>query len=255
MTKIDIDNEADAIALVVDDNEKVLTARTKFLESFGFITIGVGSYHDALKEFRSMPRVDLVLTDINLPPDSTFGPIDTSGATLAQVLRAVSADLPIYGYSAVFAEGQLSAELSDAFTAYYPKGRLTLDEQIASAKAWKEAALRHRRARGRRAEEELKRIRESYHNVGRDFSTARELGLGSGGEEDQGSVEAVLARAGYRVKLIEPGNTRPRIDGAEALTVGPIVLWIKSEPDTVVAEVFGFPELYGQGPTEEKAIT
>src|SRR5262249_22669225 len=150
---VDLEEQTTVIALLVEDNKSVLAARSNLLENQGFVTVGVTSYHEALKEFRSIPRVDVVLTDINLPIDTRYA-ADTSGATLAQVLRAVSTELPIYGYSAVFSEGDLSPELSDAFTAYYPKGKLSPDQQIQSVQEWKSAAIRYRDARGRRAQED-----------------------------------------------------------------------------------------------------
>ena len=250
----DSEDQATLIALVVEDNKSVLAARSALLQTVGFVPVPVDSYRDALKEFRSIPRVDMVLTDINLPADARYGATDTSGVTLAQVLRAVSSDLPIYGYSAMFAEGQVSPELCSAFTAYYPKGRLDPDEQIQAAESWKLAAQRHRTAREGRAEADLRRLRESHQELGRNFLTARELMPASRAGQGEGSVEEILATAGYRIKLIEPGGCRPRLDGGEANTAGPIVLWMKSEPTTTVAEVYGFPDLYGHGPTEERAI-
>jgi CheY-like chemotaxis protein len=251
---LELDDTSHAIALVVEDNKSVLKARRTFLESQGFVAIPASSYHEALKEFRSIPRVDLVLTDINLPSDSRYAATDTSGATLAQVLRAVSSDLPIYGYSAIFADEELSPDLTDAFTGYYPKGKLTPDQQIGFAEEWRLAAGRHRDARGQRAQEDLKRLRESYQNLGREFAVVRDLVPQSGSDQEQASVEELLARAGYRVRLLEPGDSRPRLGGNQARTCGPIVLWVKTDRNLAIAEVYGFPELYGNGATEEAAI-
>jgi CheY-like chemotaxis protein len=253
--ELDVSDDATVIALVVEDNKRVLEAKTHLLQDQGFVTVGVENYHDAVREFRSIPRVDCVVTDINLPTDKRYAGTDTSGATLAQVLRTISTDLPIYGYSAVFAEGQLSEEMSDAFTAYYPKGRLTPDQQLEHAREWKQAAIQHRDQRLFRAQQDLERLRLSYKTTDRDFSTLRDLVPGGGPSTDIATVEEVLARAGYRVKLIEPGGQRPRIEGATATTRGPIVLWIKDTGNITVAEVYGYPELYGHGESETRAIT
>jgi CheY-like chemotaxis protein len=247
-------DESTVIALVVDDNKRVLKAKRELLHDQGIITFGVTNYHDAIREFRSVPRVDMVITDINLSTDELYSGKDTSGATLAQVLRAISSELPIYGYSAIFAEGQISDELSGAFTAYYPEGKLTLDQQLEYAVAWKAAAVQHRDQRLERAKHELERLKASYQMPDPNYSTLRDLTPGSGPTEDQDSIEEVLERAGYRIKLIEPGGARPRIDGAYARTRGPIVLWIRESGGITIAEVYAYPELYGHGETEERAI-
>jgi CheY-like chemotaxis protein len=246
--------ESEVIALVVEDNEPLLNATKEFLKNRGFTAFGVSSYQDAVREFRSVPRVDMVVTDINLSRDSRFPNKDTSGVTLAHELRAISSELPIYGYSAIFEKDQLSDELFKAFTAYYPKGMSTLKQLEENAATWTAAAVEHRDQRLRRARQDLERLRASYQMGDPKYSTLRDLTPGSGTSEDQDSIEEVLARAGYRIKLIEPGRVRPRIERADATTRGPIVLWIRESGGTTIAEVYAYPDLYGHGESEESAI-
>src|SRR6266542_1408359 len=96
--------ETRPVVLLVEDDRDALVIRKELFETGGFVAYGVQTAEAAKREVRAAPMIDIVVTDINLDPDSAF---DTSGVDLAQYLRTEAPGLPIVGYSAVFAEGQL----------------------------------------------------------------------------------------------------------------------------------------------------
>jgi CheY-like chemotaxis protein len=242
------------MALVVEDDEEALGTRLGLLEAHGITALGARSAQDALREFRASPGVDIVVTDINLDP---LRRKDTSGVALARAIRRVSRDVPIVGYSAAFSEGDLPAGDWEVFDSYFPKGQSEPGQITARVEDWRKKALEHRVARTSRAREELERLREKYPSVVSEFSTLRFLvptrsaGLETATSQ---SVDELLRLAGYRLRLIERGGPRPQLEDGEGRLSAPIMFWLKDVDDTVIAEAYGYPELYSYGENDDEAI-
>ena len=110
------DTNAKSLLLLVDDDVDSLQSRSELCGARGFDTVTVKDEQQAIKEFIASPGVDVVITDIRLHPDM---PLDKSGVKLARRLKAISKNLPIVGYSAAFAEGELTKAERALFTTFY----------------------------------------------------------------------------------------------------------------------------------------
>jgi CheY-like chemotaxis protein len=242
------------VALVVEDKPASRERRVKLLETSGFIVFSAASSQGALQEVRSVPSIDIVVTDINLDPESAT---DKSGLALARSIRSENLSMPIIGYSAWFSEGELGSIELKVFDDYLPKGASTPDELLARVERWRGKALGHRKERATWAAAELERLRQKYGTPHPNFTTLRLLELDSGHKtsSDEPSAEDILRRSGYRLRIIEPGTSRPLLNDAEAKIISPLVVWLKQESDITIAEIYGYPALYGFGDNEEQALT
>jgi CheY-like chemotaxis protein len=199
--------------------------------------IGVRSHDDALRELRAAPAVDLVLTDIHL----AAAPDDKSGIALARYVKSTYLDLPVAGYSAYFADEDLGNDRA-IFDAIWAKGHFTyktIDEMVAFCRA---RALEHRRARQDTATEVHALLRRRHETAHPAVELMRDLRPGAG---SAAPVEEALARAGYRLKLIEADVNN---------LAQPVIVWMLDCDEMVEAEVYGQPALYAEGRTDEEAI-
>lgn len=241
------------IALLVEDEPKSLKLRQGLLKQHGFLALAVQTAEDAMREFAASPGVDLVITDIRLNPQI---PGDKSGVELAEQLKHVAADIPIVGYSAAFAENDLTHEEIGLFTSYYSRGNEKATEIIKHVEKWRRMAEAFRERRRRAAQAKLEEYRRKYPVPEPDFATLRflvphRLAQPGGSAE---SIEDVLHEAGFQFRLIERGHSRPTLADSPAIVKAPIPVWLRTTEGTPVAEVYGFPELYSFGNTEEDAI-
>ncbi len=242
------------VTLVVEDDERLLRARKELFTDVGFVVLGASSYEEGLREFRTGPAVDLVILDLNL---DRLAPDDRSGVSLARAIRETKPSPPVIGYSSFFNEEDLVPEDRAMFDAYVPKARLAPRELVTLANEWLELALKYRRSRGHLVARELERLGQKYEIRERDFEILRSFlpGLASAGTKQEAeSPDELLRSAGFRVRLIEPGEPRPSVDGDESRIVAPFLLWIRSEADATIAEVSGCPELYQYGHDDDDAI-
>lgn len=112
--------------LVVEDNARALELRVDALRDAGCEVIGVRSHLDATRELTTLGTIDLVLTDIHF--GSVLG--DQSGIDLARYIRRMFPEMPVVGYSAYFADGDLG-EHAEVFDAVWTKGaRQDIDRMI-----------------------------------------------------------------------------------------------------------------------------
>jgi CheY-like chemotaxis protein/uncharacterized protein YqiB (DUF1249 family) len=240
-------------ALIVEDEPSSLETRKRMLESSGFTVFGASDLRTALSEVRAVPSIDIVVTDINLNRAVLK---DKSGVTLARSIRADNATLPIIGYSALFTDGELGSDDLNVFDDYLPKGSVKahhLDERI---NAWKERALSHREQRMSWSHTELQRLRDKYGAPESNFATLRRLDPENNqeGKSEGRSAEEVLKTIGYRLRILEPGTSRPRLHTSGRNIISPLAVWVRQEDDISVAEVYGYSELYAYADNEEEAL-
>lgn len=253
MTPTETENELQPLALLVEDDEKSLRLRQELLSEHGIITVAVRSVEEAMREFLASPGVDLVITDIKLNPTI---PGDKAGVGLADQLRHISKDLPIVGYSAAFAEGDLSTLERQSFTSYYPRGRAGAREFAKYVQEWRQDAVTFHEKRISSAQERLSDLRKKYALSEPDYSVLRFLVPHKliQADGDPESVENVLRGAGFELRLIGRGSKRPTVDDNFRSVKSPIPVWLREENGVSVAEVYGFPELYSHGKTKDGAL-
>lgn len=127
------------LVLVVEDDEYALQSRTEALSDADCAVVGVPSLGDAMRELRTEPKFDLIITDIRLSPSAD----DKSGIELARHVRDQHPDLPIAGYSAVFADHDLSDDM-ELFDAISVKGSMDYRSIDETVKHWRRLAEHHR---------------------------------------------------------------------------------------------------------------
>jgi two-component system chemotaxis response regulator CheY len=76
-----------SVILLVDDDRDIRLLTRTFLEHEGYSVFSSGDAERAMQIFRSVPQIDLVLTDLNLP--------GRSGMELAREMKAIRNDLPV----------------------------------------------------------------------------------------------------------------------------------------------------------------
>lgn len=242
------------VALVVEDRPQSRETRISLLKAHGFAVFSADSAKHALQEIDSVPALDIVVTDINLDPHS---PSDRSGVGLAQTIRKENALLPIVGYSAAFSEGELAPAELAVFNDYLPKGSsrpAQLTERILN---WIELARTYRDGRKVSAAAETSRLRIKYDSPQPDFTTLLRLRPGADegtGTSEEPSAEDILNSFGYYLRIIEPGTSRPLLSNAEGKVISPLIVWMKTDGETTIAQVYGYPSLYGFGDTEDEAL-
>jgi two-component system, chemotaxis family, chemotaxis protein CheY len=85
--------------LLVDDDPDVRTLTRTFLEHEGYSVLSSGDADRAAQIFRSVPRIDLLVTDLYMP--------ERSGMELGRELKAIRKDLPVLMISGeILEEGQ-----------------------------------------------------------------------------------------------------------------------------------------------------
>jgi CheY-like chemotaxis protein len=248
-----IDSNPGPLMLLVDDDGASLQQRRAMYDDVGFATLAVEDEYQAIREFIASPGVDVVITDIRLHAKM---PLDKSGVKLARQLKAINPDLPIVGYSAAFAENELTDEERSLFTSFHARGNATPREIVKNVLFWKEIAIAAAGKRLAEAQTRLQRYREKYGQTSPEFSIMRFLVPNRlvHTDGDISSVEDVLRRAGFELRLINRGTERPTVTDSVAHLQSPLMLWLRRDGEVTISEVYGFSEFYSYGDNEEEAI-
>jgi CheY-like chemotaxis protein len=247
------DLSSEPLLLLVDDNTKSLQNRRELFDEVGFATLAVEDEQQAIKEFVASPGVDVVITDIRL---HTKKPLDKSGVSLARRLKEINPEIPIVGYSAAFAEDELTEEERSLFASFYARGGSTPREIMKHIDQWKTLATSFRQERLTAAQEKLEHYRTKYGQTTPEYSIMRflvpnRLVQSSG---DMSSVEDVLRNAGFELRFINRGAPRPTIKDDIAHLQSPLLIWLHKDAEITISEVYGYPEFYSYGDSEEEAI-
>jgi CheY-like chemotaxis protein len=228
----------------VEDRADSLRRRLDLFESFGCAALGATSRDDALRELHATPLVDLLVTDIHMGDERH--PDDKSGIALARAVRARWRDLPIAGYSAYFAEGDLSAEERDVFDVSFPRGSQRGRELRLQVESCVELAQRHRLRRAEQLDDELQRLRAKHAVDVPPSEVVRRFEPAGDSAGSSITIEAPLLRAGYRLEMVSAASEH---DVHESFAV-----WLVPNDGAWECEVYGHPEIYAFGPTEGEAI-
>lgn len=93
-----------SMILLVDDDPDVRMLTRTFLEHEGYSVFSSGDAERAVQIFRSVPQIDLLVTDLYMP--------GRSGMELARELKGIRNDLPVLMISGVL-EGRQETRLED----------------------------------------------------------------------------------------------------------------------------------------------
>jgi CheY-like chemotaxis protein len=94
-----------SMILLVDDDPDVRMLTRTFLEHEGYGVFSSGDAERAVQIFRSVPQIDLLVTDLYMP--------GRSGMDLARELKGIRNDLPVLMISGGVLEGRQEARLED----------------------------------------------------------------------------------------------------------------------------------------------
>jgi CheY-like chemotaxis protein len=124
------------VIVVVEDDEIALEQRARSLEELGCRVIPCGTYEAALTALHDA-SIDLVLTDIRL----RASPGDRGGVALARFVKSTRPGMPVLGYSAVFADKDLSRAEKEPFDEVWSKdlSYMEIDEMLERCRALAES--------------------------------------------------------------------------------------------------------------------
>jgi two-component system, chemotaxis family, chemotaxis protein CheY len=94
-----------SMILLVDDDADVRMLTRTFLEHEGYGVFSSGDAERAVQIFRSVPQIDLLVTDLYMP--------GRSGMELARELKGIRNDLPVLMISGGVLEGRQEARLEE----------------------------------------------------------------------------------------------------------------------------------------------
>src|SRR6202789_1938 len=92
-----------SMILLVDDDPDIRSLTRTFLEHEGYSVFSSGDAERAVQIFRSVPGIDLLVTDLYMP--------GRSGLELARELKALRSDLPVLMISGGLLEEEQEAKL------------------------------------------------------------------------------------------------------------------------------------------------
>ncbi|WP_158793976.1 response regulator [Granulicella sp. L60] len=125
--------------LLVDDDPDIRSLTRTFLEHEGYGVYSSGDAERATQIFRSVPQIDLVVTDLYMP--------NRSGMELAEDLKALRGDVPVLLISGGQMDGRQKARLQEEGWSFLAKpfrlpDLLTAVHRILApveARRWREA--------------------------------------------------------------------------------------------------------------------
>jgi two-component system chemotaxis response regulator CheY len=128
-----------SVILLVDDDPDIRVLTRTFLEHEGYSVFSSGDAERAMQIFRSVPQIDLLVTDLYMP--------GRSGLELARELKAIRSEVPVLLISGGVLEDRQEAGLRDEGWSFLakpfglPELLATVHRILAPAEArrWREA--------------------------------------------------------------------------------------------------------------------
>ena len=232
--------ERSPIVLVIEDDPPSLEARVDRFQHLGFAVIPAPSYQRALGELDTVPGIDLVVTDINLLVDD---PYDKSGVDIARHVKETRPGVPIAAYSGQLTEDSLTDEEVGLFDLRMIRGGYTKRSELSEMfDRCLSLATARRRDRFAAMEERLEGLRRSYAQVHPEVEVILTL---SPGRSSQTPSDAVLEREGFRLRAVGPDVSHGRRT---------FLIWSRPTGHETEVEVYGHPNLYAYGESEEGAV-
>ena len=202
----------------------------------GFQPIGAVSERDAIRQFRSTPTIDIVVTDINL---QNTNPSNRAGVAVASEIRQQRPDLPVMGLSACIDE--LQGREREPFTEWLPKGTLPVETLETKLIGWRADAIAYRRNRTEAARRQLDAMRRAGALPAAQIETMRGFLPGthlegspfhSGPDDEYVTPDEILRRAGWRLHLVDAGFSVAKSDDTaspDIRTVSAVPFWIRED--------------------------
>lgn len=249
------------VALIVEDDIATLHDRQRLFDSNGFQSIGAATAEDALREFRSSPTVDIVITDINLIDSDEY---DRSGVEVAQSIKARRPQIPVMAVSGK--ADSLDGDESRSFDDKLLKGTYSVDRLLKDIQKWRDDAIEYRRSKAAAAKSELAQMKEDRPFPDPDIELQRDFLPGwsplgtwdESGEEDVVTPDEVLKKVRWRLRLVQAGFRLSDFDeapGTDSIrTQMAIPLWMKQEAGRWIAVLHEHESIYHDAETEEDAV-
>jgi CheY-like chemotaxis protein len=257
-----VEFEEKPIALLVEDNLKSLKRRSKLLNAHGFQCIATTSEAEALREFRSTPTIDIVITDINLVgPD----PADKSGVDLVRKIKERRPNALVMGYSGRVDD--LPASEKNLFNSYVVKATLNATDIEKEIAEWRQQAIAFRKSRSEKAKGDLQKMRDESQALPepkvqflRDFLPGSHLPLEAASDptkdsDDFETPDEILRRTGWRLRLVEAGFQLSNTNEKTVQTTIAVPLWLRPEANLWIAVVHEHSCIYHDAATEEEAVS
>jgi CheY-like chemotaxis protein len=242
----------------VEDDDSIREGFMDLIRRKGFQAIGANTVDQALREIRSMPSIDIVITDMDL---HEHGRADTAGETLAKEIKKRRSDLPIVAYTAHDQDDYLSRIDWSVFDFRLEKAAPDREEQ--GIDECRIIALRRRGQRLATAISELQRLQTKYEIGDEDVQILRQFlpgihftaGNEVGGEHSEfETVDQLLRRLGFRLGFIHAGAHGMDDAGERIMTRITVPAWFQTTGGVIVAEVYDYPEIYAEGATDDEAV-
>lgn len=237
--------EEKPVVLIVEDDKDKLDIRSRLFNRFGFQAIGAIDQLNAMKEFRSLPTMDLVVMDVNLDQDNDQ---DRTGVTIAKEIKKLRPGLPVVALSGKV--DSLSKEERTPFTQVFIKANPDSNVKD-SLPEWRRLAIEYRKQRAQKAKDELKRVRQAYEMPSPDVNVLRDFVPGAVVPEHQFesndvavTPDELLRKAGWRLRLVEAGGVRVQDMAEKIKTLIVIPVWLKREDSTIVAVLHEHNSVY-----------
>ena len=249
------------IALIVEDDNESLETRRQLFAAAGFQPIGAMSPRDAIRQFRSTPTIDIVITDINL---QNKNPLNRAGVAVATEIRQQRPDLPVMGLSACIDD--LQGHERKLFTEWLPKGTFSVETLETKLLRWRADAIAYRRGRTEATRRQLDAMRQAGALPDAQIETMCGFLPGthlegppahSGPDDEYVTPDEILRRAGWRLHLVEAGFSVAKSDDADSLdirTVSAVPFWIREEGPHWNAVLHGHSCIYTVATLEQEAV-
>ena len=240
------------IALIVEDNKESLKARRQLFAAHGFQPIGALSRRDAIRQLRSTPTVDIVVTDVNLEREN---PSDMSGVAVANEIHSQRPRLPVMGLSGRIDE--LPQSDLKAFTEWFPKAKYDVGAMEGRLATWRKVALDYRRKRAKEAREKLGAMRQSGGLPAAEVEAMGGFLPGTHALQPAdrfATPDEILRDEGWRLHLVRAGFSFDNGKREQVRTASVVPFWLRVEGPRTIALLHGHPSIYCDDGVESAAI-
>lgn len=228
--------------LIVEDRKDLRELESFVFKGLGCSVIVASNPIDALKTFLSSPQLDLIFTDIDLLAD--YNKHDKSGVDIARLIRQLNPEIPIVGYSSKFSEQELTKNEISCFNRWYDKGSM---DSIQLSDMFTEVttmATLYKQNRFNLLRNIIDNVRmengtnENYENESKFIISQDYI--------PKIQIDETLKETGFELYRVKPLQ--------ESKIKKDFVVWQKREDNYCEMEIYGYPNLWSVGLSEEEAL-
>jgi len=228
--------------LIVEDREGGRNKYAKALRDINCGVITATNAKEAVNSFMTSPKLDLVFTDIDLKGKTHP---DKSGVDIARFIKHLDNELPVVGYSSKFVDKELSEEEKGYFNRWFPKGDMLVKDILEMCDNLKDMANHHKLRRFNEVVDLFNKLKAKKIISNDQFGQVLETAI-TYDTTPFSQVEEAIAESGYSLKLLS--------SLVSDFISKPFLVWIRNDETLFEVEVYGYPDLYSFGNTEDEAI-